>query len=204
MKIIEDYKLNKDRMEEVSPKLLAQAVRVYRANQRQGTSGTKTRSQVAGTNKKMYKQKGTGHARHSDAKAPIFVGGGVAHGPKRRNCSLELSQKMKQLAVKGALFLKNKEKKVITVSGLAKLSGKTKELAVFLQRIRARGERASALIVTNKILKNVYQAARNIQNVKVFPVTDLNVLEIMKAKMILWDEEIDIEGKEKKAKSKKA
>jgi large subunit ribosomal protein L4 len=191
-------------MEEVSPKLLAQAVRVYRANQRQGTSGTKTRSQVAGTNKKMYKQKGTGHARHSDAKAPIFVGGGVAHGPKRRNCSLELSQKMKQLAVKGALFLKNKEKKVITVSGLAKLSGKTKELAVFLQRIRARGERASALIVTNKILKNVYQAARNIQNVKVFPVTDLNVLEIMKAKMILWDEEIDIEGKEKKAKSKKA
>lgn len=183
MKIVADYKLNKSRIEEVSPRLLAQAVRVYQANQRQGTQATKTRSEVSGTNKKMYKQKGTGRARHSDAKAPIFVGGGVAHGPHPRDFSLKFPKKMKKLALKGALYVKNKEKKIIVVSGLAKLTGKTKELAKFL-------EWDNVLMVTGKLLPNVYQAARNIPEVVVKPVTDLSALDVMKANYILWDAEI--------------
>src|SRR3989338_3710682 len=73
----------------VSPSLITQAVRVYQANQRMGTHASKTRGMVTGTTKKMFKQKGTGRARHGSAKAPIFVGGGTAHGPHPRDYSLD-------------------------------------------------------------------------------------------------------------------
>ncbi len=190
MKIVEDYKFNKDLFAEVSPTLLATAVRVYRANQRQGNQATKTRSAVIGTNKKMYKQKGTGHARHSDSKAPIFVGGGVAHGPHPRDFSLKMPQKARQLAVKGALYLKNKDKKIEAISGLEKLTGKTKELAEFLDNVKVKGTLANPLIVTNGVMKKVHLAARNIPGVRVLPATDLNTYEVMRASMILWDEGI--------------
>jgi large subunit ribosomal protein L4 len=195
MKIIEDFKLNKERMAEVSPSLLAQAVRVYQANQRQVSRPAKTRSQVAGTNKKMYRQKGTGRARHSDAKAPIFVGGGVAHGPKARDYQRRLPQKMKNLALKGALFLKNKEKKIVGVSGLAQIAGKTRELANLLPKEKV-------LIVTSKPLENVYRAAGNLPKVAVKTVADLNALDVLKAGVIWWDEEIDGQVKAQKVKTK--
>ena len=197
MKLIEDYKFNKEMFgTESSPLLLAQAVRVYRANQRQGHQATKTRSEVQGTNRKMYKQKGTGHARHSDAKAPIFVGGGVAHGPKPRDYTLKLPSQAKKAAVKGALFLKNKAKQVMAVSGLSKLTGKTRELAEFLKW-------KHVLIVTGKMMKNVNRAAGNIPGVRVLPVTDLNAYEVMRAGMILWDEEIDLKDEKEEVKKEK-
>jgi large subunit ribosomal protein L4 len=76
--------------------LIAQAVRVYLANQRQGNASTKTRGEVIGTTKKIYRQKGTGRARHGAAKAPIFVGGGIAHGPHPHDFSMDFPKKMKQ------------------------------------------------------------------------------------------------------------
>lgn len=190
MKINEDYQFNKDYFKvEVSPKLLAQSVRVYLANQRQGTQATKTRANITGTNKKMYKQKGTGHARHSTSKAPIFVGGGVAHGPHPRDFALNLPQKMRQLALKGALTLKLKDKKITAVSGLEKLTGKTKELFKTLKQVSG-SMNHGILIVTNGILKNVVQAGKNIKEVTIMPFSDLNAYEVLKARVILWDDQI--------------
>lgn len=184
MKTNEDYQFNKDYFKiEVSPKLLAQAVRVYLANQRQGTQSTLTRANITGTNKKMYKQKGTGHARHSTSKAPIFVGGGVAHGPHPRDFSLNLPQKMRQLALKGALTLKLKDKKITAVSGLDKLTGKTKELAGLIKE-------NNTLIVTNGMIKNAVRAAKNLSEVTIMPFSDLNAYEVLKARVILWDDNI--------------
>src|SRR3989344_7204583 len=88
---------------DVNKALLAQAVRVYQSNQRQGTASTKTRGEVVGSTRKIYRQKGTGRARHGDIKAPIFVGGGVAHGPKSANYRKSISQKMRRIALLGAL-----------------------------------------------------------------------------------------------------
>ncbi len=184
MKINEDYQFNKDFFKvEVSPKLLAQAVRVYLANKRQGTQSTLTRTNVTGTNKKMYKQKGTGHARHSTAKSPTFVGGGVAHGPHPRDFSLNLPQKMRQLALKGALTAKLKDKKITAVSGLDKLTGKTKELAGLIKE-------NNTLIVTNGMIKDLVQAGRNLSEVTIMPFSDLNAYEVLKARSILWDDQI--------------
>ena len=182
MKINEDYQFNKEFFKvEVSPKLLAQAVRVYLANKRQGTQSTLTRTNVTGTNKKMYKQKGTGHARHSTTKSPTFVGGGVAHGPHPRDFSLNLPQKMRQLALKGALTAKLKDKKITAVSGLDKLTGKTKELAGLIKE-------NNTLIVTNGMIKDLVQAGRNLSEVTIMPFSDLNAYEVLKARSILWDD----------------
>src|SRR6185437_7247197 len=92
--------------EKLNKALLAQAVRVYLANQRQGNASTKTRGEVDGSTRKIYRQKGTGRARHGSVRAPIFVHGGIAHGPKPRDFSLTMPQKMKQKALFSALSTK--------------------------------------------------------------------------------------------------
>ena len=97
--------------------LIAQAVRVYLANQRQGNAATKTRGEVIGTTKKIYRQKGTGRARHGAAKAPIFVGGGVAHGPHPHDFSMEFPKKMKQKALISALSEKTQAGSIKVVEG---------------------------------------------------------------------------------------
>src|SRR5207248_616028 len=84
--------------ETVNKKLLAQAVRVYLANKRQGNASTKTRGEVEGSTRKIYRQKGTGNARHGSIRAPIFVKGGIVHGPRPRDFSLGLSKKMRRKA----------------------------------------------------------------------------------------------------------
>ncbi len=184
MKIIEDYKFAKEIFKvEAQPALLAQAVRVFQANQRQGTQSTLTRTEVSGTTKKMYRQKGTGHARHGDRKAPIFVGGGQAFGPKPRDFSLKLPQKMRQLALKMALSQALKDKKIIVISGLEKLTGKTSELAKFL-------DGKTGLFVPHKFLANLWRAGRNIPGITIAPFNQLNAYEILKAKKIYWDEKI--------------
>lgn len=166
-----------------SPALLAQAVRVYLANQRQGTQSALTRAQVDHTRKKYQAQKGSGNARHGDRKAPIFVGGGVAFAPKPRDYSLSMSGKMKKKALLGALALKAKEKKIVVISGMAKLTGKTKELAQFLPG-------GSLLIITDVLRANVYQAAKNISGVVIFPMDQLNAYLVLQAKQIYLMEEV--------------
>src|SRR3989338_11409930 len=118
----------------VSKSLLAQAVRVYATNQKSLLASTKTRGEVEGSTAKIYRQKGTGRARHGAIRAPIFVGGGITFGPKPRKVRLILPQKMKKAALIAALSVKLADKNVIGLSGLDKASGKTKEMAKLIEK----------------------------------------------------------------------
>ncbi len=140
--------------------LLAQAVRVYLANRRQGTSQVQTRSEVSRTKAKVYKQKGTGNARHGSRNAPIFVGGGVAHGPSgEQNWSLKLPKALKKQALSIALSLQAPETKIVTA--LETLDGKTKTSAKIIADVSA---------ITDKVLIILPQAtqesARSLYNLR--------------------------------------
>ncbi len=188
LKIVEKPELPEEIFQaEATPQLLAQAVRIFLANQRQGTQSAKTRAEVERTRKKLYKQKGTGGARHGDRKAPIFVGGGVAFAPKPRDYSLSFPQRMKKRALFGALSAQVKNKNLSVVSGLEKLSGKTAELAKFLTGLN--GEQKPLLVVTDIPRENVRRAAQNIPGVTVNYINRLYPYEVLKAGKVLFMEE---------------
>src|ERR1035437_1581049 len=113
----------------INKTLMTQAVRVYLANKRRGTLSTKSRGDVKISTRKIYRQKGTGRARHGAASAPIFVGGGVAFGPRPRDYSLKLNQKARRLALFSALTTKLKNGEIKIVKGLEKIEPKTKLMA---------------------------------------------------------------------------
>lgn len=166
---------------DVNKKLLAQAVRVYSFNQKMVTASTKTRGEVRGTTAKMHAQKGTGRARHGAETAPIFVGGGVAFGPKPRKVSLSLPKKMRKAALISAFSSKAKDSEIRGLSGLEKATGKTNQLAKLLDKIKV----VSALIVTSGKLDNIVRATNNLQKIDVLPVNQLNAYEILKHQMLL-------------------
>ncbi len=203
MKLVDKPTLPKEMFNTTeNPQLVAQAVRVYLANQRQGTQSALTRAEVAKTRKKYQKQKGSGNARHGDRKAPIFVGGGIAFAPKPRDHSLTLSDKMRKQAVASAFSSKNRAGEVVVFSDMAKLSGKTKDIAEFITTKKP-------LIVTDMYRENVYRAARNIQGVEVLPMNQVNVYEILRAdKIIIMEEALEMKEtkvvKEEKVEVKEA
>src|SRR3989338_2709122 len=119
----------------VNNSLMSQAVRVYLANQRQGTVKTKDRGEVNATTKKIWQQKGTGRARHGSKRAPLFVGGGVAFGPKPRDFSLTISKKMKKNALFSALSSKLKENEIKILKGLEAVTPKTKIMNGILKNL---------------------------------------------------------------------
>lgn len=171
--------------------LVAQAVRVYLANQRQGTVSTKTRGEVRGSTRKIYRQKGTGRARHGAVRAPIFVHGGIAHGPKPQDYSLSFPQKMKQAALFSALSSKANDNTIRVISGLSAIETKTKTMAQLLQAMRNKEEKL--LLVLPGKLENVYRAARNIKNVSVTASDRLTTYEVLDNKIIIFMQEaIDV------------
>jgi large subunit ribosomal protein L4 len=164
--------------------LLAQAIRVYQANLRQGTSYTKTRSEVKRTKKKWYKQKGTGNARHGARSANLFVGGGVAHGPRTiENWSLKLNQKSKLIALKHALTLQKKN--LFVSKDVVSLKGKTKEAKKLVLKVGQDTDKV--LIVLNKTGESVIRSLANLPNVLVTTAERLNVLQVVSADKILID-----------------
>lgn len=176
----------------INKALMAQAVRVYLANQRLGTASTKTRGEVEGSTRKIYRQKGTGRARHGGVRAPIFVKGGIAHGPKPRDYSLKLPQKMKRAALISALSLKQKDGEIKILSGLEKIEPKTKILSALIEKVSDQTPQKRILLVTSanpKDLENVYRASRNIANVEVLNALFLNVYEVLKHKDLLFMKE---------------
>jgi len=188
MKIIEKPTLPKEVFAvDAAPQLLAQAVRVYLANQRQGNQNAKTRAEINRTRHKLYKQKGTGGARHGDRKAPIFVGGGITFAPKPRDYSLSMSGPLKRRALFGALTAQDRAKKLNIVSGGDKLTGKTSELAKFLSGLE--GNEKNTLLITDIVRDNVYRAAKNIPGITVTPANQINTYEVLKAGQILLMEE---------------
>lgn len=173
---------------EGNPKLLAQYVRVYLANQRQGTASTKTRGEVSGSTRKIYRQKGTGRARHGDIKAPIFVGGGIVGGPKPRDYSLKLNKKQKRQSLFLALTMKQKDQAVIIADeGLMKIEPKTKLVMGFLSG--AGLEHKKVLFVLPKIERNnLILAGRNIPGVEFVDAVSINPYGLLNSEKIVFVE----------------
>ncbi len=170
----------------VNQTLLAQAVRVYSANEARLPGSTKKRGEVHGTTAKMYKQKGTGRARHGAKTAPLFVGGGVAFGPKPRKNNLSLPQKMRKSALISALSDKAQEKNIFAITGLDKATGKTKEVANLIEKVASK---QSTLIITGEKLENFSRAAKNIHGVSVVPVNLINAYEVLRHQVLLLTKE---------------
>ncbi|MDO8619370.1 MAG: 50S ribosomal protein L4 [Candidatus Daviesbacteria bacterium] len=160
----------------VNKGLISQAIRVYTANLKPMTASTKNRGEVHGTTAKMYRQKGTGRARHGANTAPLFVGGGVAFGPRPRIANLTLPQKMRKAALISALSDKHQQGHVVSVTGLDKATGKTKEMANFLNKLNTK----SALIIVDTQMNVAKRGTNNLQNVNFLPVTGLNAYEVLK------------------------
>lgn len=179
----------------VNKQLLAQALRVYLNNQKSHFAHTKTRSEVAGSTRKIYKQKGTGGARHGAKRAPIFVGGGVALGPKYRKTELKLPQKMKSAALVSALSQKMSEKQISVVAGLEKATGKTKEMAKLADGLwrMADSKGSRILIVLDQRLENAKRAGRNIPEIEMISAGDLNAYAVVETQsLMLTKEAIDL------------
>lgn len=161
---------------EVNKVVLHESVVNYLANQRQGTQSTKTRTEVAGGGKKPFRQKGTGRARQGSTRAPQWIKGGVALGPKPRDYSYTINKKVKKLAMISALSAKAEDGGVMVIDKLAMDEIKTKTISDMLKTMGVEGK---ALIVTNEMEKNVYLSARNIAGVKASYVGMLNVYDIL-------------------------
>lgn len=177
-----------------SNKLLAQYVRVYLANQRQGTQSTKTRAEVIGSTRKIYRQKGTGRARHGDRKAPIFVGGGVAHGPKPRDFSLKINKKQKKKAFQNALSARFDD--IYIMGNLLSLGPKTASVQKTLKNLEL-GEKKILLVYPNDKSENLYLASRNLRNCTAKNVASLNTYDLLNAEKIIMAKEC-LETLEKK------
>ncbi len=166
----------------INTQLMSQFVRVYLANQRAGGANTKTRGEVEGSTRKIYKQKGTGRARHGNIRAHIFVGGGVAFGPVTHDFSLTMPTKMKRKALASALTSQLKEGAITIVEGFEKLELKTKTIA---SSLKALGVEGRSLIVLSANASGVSRIARNIEDISIVPATSLNTYDVLTHKHIV-------------------
>lgn len=148
----------------------------YLANQRQGTQSTLTRTEVSGGGRKPWRQKGTGHARQGSIRAPQWVHGGVALGPKPRDYGYSLNKKEKRLAMKSALSSKAMENEIVVVDKIALDQFKTKAIVEMLKALNVEGK---ALIVMPEVDAKVIKSASNIPGVKATLVNTLNVYDIL-------------------------
>jgi large subunit ribosomal protein L4 len=157
-------------------------VTAYRANRRTGSASTKTRGEVSGNNKKIYKQKGTGNARHGDKRAPIFVGGGVVFGPRPRDYSKKVPKNVRKLALRRVLGDLVREGSLKTLASFSIADGKTKS---FISTVTADVEAKKVLIVGKSFDEKTYLAARNVSWAQLVTVESLNVEELLHAKSVL-------------------
>jgi large subunit ribosomal protein L4 len=157
--------------------ILQRVVRWQLAKKRQGTHKAKGRSEIARTGAKMYKQKGTGRARHHSARAPQFRGGGKAHGPVVRSHEHDLPKKVRALGLKHALSAKAKSSSLIVVDDLALSEAKTKAL---LQSLTSLGLSNALMIGGAEVDAGFKRAAANIPNIDVLPIQGINVYDILR------------------------
>jgi large subunit ribosomal protein L4 len=162
--------------------ILHRVVRWQLARRQAGTHKAKTRSQVRATGKKMYKQKGTGRARHSDKKAPQFRGGGKAHGPLPRSHAHDLPKKVRALGLKHALSAKARSEALLVLEAADGGEGKTKALKARLEALGLK----NALVVDGPDVDAAFgRAARNLPEIDVLPVRGLNVYDILRRKQLV-------------------
>jgi len=161
-----------------------QALLRKRSNARQGTASTKTRSEVSGTTKKLFRQKHTGLARAGSRRSPLRRGGGIVFGPKPRNYHQAMPKKMRQLALRCVLSAKAGDGELMVLEQLKLDEPRTKQMA---QILTALGVDSSALIVTNEPEYNVIKSAHNLAKIKTMPASLLNVVDILSYKMLLME-----------------
>lgn len=157
-------------------------VTAYRANRRTGSANSKTRGEVRGNNKKIYKQKGTGNARHGDKRAPIFVGGGVVFGPRPRDYSKHVPKNVRKLALRRVLGDLVREESIKTLPSFSISDGKTKS---FISAVTAEVEAKKVLIVAKSFDDKTYLAARNVAWAQLVTAESVNVEELIHANAVL-------------------
>jgi large subunit ribosomal protein L4 len=161
-------------------------VKQYLANNRQGTHKSKERAEIAGSTKKIKKQKGTGTARAGSLKSPVFRGGGRVFGPRPRNYSFKLNKKLKQLARKSALAYKAKNNAIVVVEDFKLEVPKTKEFVSIRKNLKV--DEKSSLIVLKDVDRNIVLSSRNVPKSEVTTLSGLNTYSIMKAKSLVLAE----------------
>lgn len=158
-------------------------VKLYQANQRQGTHKAKDRGEVSGSTRKLKRQKGTGTARAGSIKSGVFVGGGRMFGPQPRDYGFKVNKKVKELARKSALTHKAKNNALMVIEDFNLDKPSTKSYLNILNNLKIQNEKS--LVVTGDLNKNVYLSARNIQNASVVSAKDINTHNILSAKKLL-------------------
>ena len=161
-------------------------VKQYLANQRQGTAKSKERSEIAGSTRKLGRQKGGGGARRGDIKSPVLVGGGRVFGPKPRDYRFKLNKKVKVLARKSALSYKAQENAIVVLEDFTFEAPKTKEFIKVAKNIKVDGRKI--LLVLPEVNKNVYLSARNLQGTEVMLASNLNAYKVLNADVLVVTE----------------
>lgn len=167
----------------ISKQLLHDAVVMYQANQRLGTFRTKTRSEVSGSTKKMYRQKGTGNARAGSRRSGVRRGGGHIFAKRPRDFSYRLPRKALQAATRMAIASKIRGSQLLVIDDLKFSSPKTKEMGLILKALKIAGQ--TTLIATAAADGNVFKSGRNIAGVSVLPVSALNALTVLTPRRLL-------------------
>ncbi|KGE14002.1 50S ribosomal protein L4 [Sphingobacterium deserti] len=158
-------------------------VKQYLANQRQGTHKSKQRNEIAGSTRKLHKQKGTGGARAGSIKSPLFNGGGRVFGPQPRDYSFKLNKKLKQVARKSALSYKAQENNILVLDEVNFESIKTKNYVSLINALNVADEKT--LLVLPAYDNNVYLSSRNLKKAKVIAASDLNTYDVLNATKLL-------------------
>ncbi|MGL4595513.1 MAG: 50S ribosomal protein L4 [Thermoguttaceae bacterium] len=167
----------------ISVQLLHEAVVMYRSNLRQGSAQSKTRADVAGHKKKMYRQKGTGNARAGHRRSGVRRGGGHIFAKRPRDWYFRLPRKALQVATRMAIASKISDSQVTLIDQLTAIAPKTKDMVAVLKALKING---TVLVAVASYDVNVYKSFRNIEGVRILPVSDLNAYEILKPKKILF------------------
>ncbi|MCH7759883.1 50S ribosomal protein L4 [candidate division TA06 bacterium] len=166
--------------------VLYEAVRIYLANQRQGTASTKMRGEVRGGGVKPWRQKGTGRARAGSIRSPIWVGGGVVFGPKPRDYRSTLPKKVQRLALKSALSARAQKGEVTVLESLHLEEAKTKKMVEILNRL---GLKRGCLLVVKERDETLFRATRNLPHLRLMRARDINTYEVLHAFHVLLTQE---------------
>ncbi len=161
-------------------------VKQYLANKRQGTHKAKERSEVAGSTKKLGRQKGGGGARHGDINSPLFHGGGRVFGPRPRNYGFKLNKKVKALARRSALTYKAQNNQIMVIEDIHFDAPKTKEFVNITRNLKLEGQKL--LVVLNGQEPNLYLSLRNVPTASVITASDINTYRVLDNRMILVTE----------------
>ncbi len=161
-------------------------ITAYRANRRSGTANTKTRGEVKGSNKKLWKQKGTGRARCGNTTNPIWRGGGIVFGPRNRSYAKTVNKGVRKLALRKVLGEMIKAESVISVPSFAVADGKTKS---FVAAISALTDARKVLVVAESFEEKTYLAGRNVKNVLLMTASEVNIEQLLHANTVILVED---------------